>query len=120
MLDILNSGCLLISSVSLFVAVRGRRKEALLRREIETLAEQLRSLSSQLENQATHGESAEVVRMRHDVLTPLNTVMGFCALLRETSSGWSPKQERMLHNINDGARQILELVDVASKSDQQP
>jgi signal transduction histidine kinase len=55
-------------------------------------------------------------RLRHDLLNSANVVMGFADLLStETSGTLNKKQQRYVHNIRVGTKQMLDLF--SSKSD---
>lgn len=52
-----------------------------------------------------------LARVSHDFRTPLNAIIGFSDLLaREISGPLGPEQLRQVRMINDGGRQLLELV----------
>lgn len=52
-----------------------------------------------------------LARVSHDFRTPLNAIIGFSDLLaREVPGPLSPEQSRQVRMINDGGRQLLELV----------
>lgn len=120
MLELVDCGCILTSTVSLCIAVKAKRKQVLLLREIDSANEQLRAIACRLETLPAKTAPDEKTRVRHDLMTPLTSVMGFCALLRQTSSELSPKQERMLKNIDESARQMLEVVGATSHTDSRP
>jgi signal transduction histidine kinase len=55
---------------------------------------------------------SDLERLRHDLMTPLSTVIGFGMLLERTApESMSPEQALYVRNLNRGAQQLLALIE---------
>ncbi|MEI9812308.1 MAG: histidine kinase dimerization/phospho-acceptor domain-containing protein [Acidobacteriota bacterium] len=95
-----------------------RRRQAQLEQELSRVREEVQSISRTLSNAVYPPDqphaTQELEQVKHDLRTPLTSILGFCALLQRTAQGLSPKQERLLGGIDAGARQMLEMVGSAA------
>ena len=61
---------------------------------------------------------AELERLRHDLRTPLSTVIGFGLLLQRSAEGaLNPEQALYLRKLNQGCQQLLAVVNHTSDTD---
>ncbi|HEV3084518.1 MAG TPA: adenylate/guanylate cyclase domain-containing protein [Gemmataceae bacterium] len=82
--------------------------------KIQAAGNHLLSMVHDILDPATHEQGNEEVqrRLRHDLRTPLNHVMGYCELWLEDSGEWLPEVFRSdLQRLTFLARQLLEHID---------
>jgi signal transduction histidine kinase len=91
-------------------------------RQAAALTERLKLLEATIEDQKARigaNVPGRLAQMKHDLKSPLTSVLGFCDLLKSTSL--PAKQERFLNNIDQGAHQILAILEAPDENDpQQP
>lgn len=61
-----------------------------------------------------NGEKDVLRRLAHDLRSPLNTIIGFAAIIRDGHAGpITEKQQRFLDDIMSGARELEALIAAA-------
>src|SRR5581483_5870563 len=88
-----------------------------LEQRVEARTADLATANKELELQnrevqrATQLKSQFLASMSHELRTPLNAIVGFSDLLAEKATGeLSPKQERFVGHVRNGARHLLQLI----------